>query len=76
MHVKNFLEVGAKLASSKADAKRLQKQLEDEAKRHADNVEMNHGQLQFANDRLKKLAIGARSLDRAESVLTAMKGRC
>jgi hypothetical protein len=73
MPLKNFLQVGAKLGESKAQVKKLEKQLSEEQRSHADSLEIIRGQLAAANARLQKLAIGDRSLERADAILKAMR---
>lgn len=73
MPCKNFLQVGAKLGESKARIYSLERQLKEEQRSHADSLEVIRGQLTAANLRLKKLAIGDRSLASAEKGLKAMK---
>ena len=85
MPVKNFIAVGMKMAEQKATAKRLQTQLTEEQATHearlkmeqathARNLEKIREQLAVANERLQKLAIGTRSIDRADTILKAMRG--
>ena len=84
MPIKNFLEVGAKISESKATAARLRKQLgqeqkahaeqlREEQKTHAESLELMREQLKTANQRLQRLAIGERSLARADEILKAMR---